>query len=65
MICQSCYYKHWYFDMATQILHMDSNLDSIESLTRESELLKTKLSQEREQLNDVKCLYCFVNLHNK
>ena len=41
--------------MATQILHMDSDLDSIESLTRESETLKAKLAQERDQLNDVKC----------
>ena len=51
--------------MATEILHMDCDLDSIEALTRESETLKAKLAQEREQLNDVKCYYYFYDNHTK
>ena len=43
--------------MATEALRPDAPQDSIDSLSREAEELKSKLDEERAKLNDVDSKY--------
>ena len=42
-------------NMATEVLRVENQQDSIDSLSREAENLKGKLEEERAKLNDVDC----------